>query len=140
MYSAAYKMLYIHLTLFTLGGRSEFSVHGQAHRDQELKITVWDEVPCGWTSLNMADQSIVLQDHVKTLRGNDDFLGRLSVTSLGFKFRDIFPENHQGSSKRVQHQPSHKTTRYHQPSHLVCPGFYELDPSGTGGISAINTI
>lgn len=33
----------------------------QAHRDQELKITVWDE------------------DHLKSLRGNDDFLGRLSV-------------------------------------------------------------
>eukprot|EP00435_Cladocopium_sp_Y103_P070669 s656_g35.t1 len=33
----------------------------QAHRDQELKISVWDE------------------DHLKSLRGNDDFLGRLSV-------------------------------------------------------------
>jgi len=33
----------------------------QAHEHQELKITVWDE------------------DHVKSIRGNDDFLGRLSV-------------------------------------------------------------
>eukprot|EP00434_Breviolum_minutum_P007766 symbB.v1.2.006852.t1/scaffold408.1/size210514/10 len=32
-----------------------------AHEHQELKITVWDE------------------DHVKSIRGNDDFLGRLSV-------------------------------------------------------------
>ncbi|CAJ1343813.1 unnamed protein product [Effrenium voratum] len=33
----------------------------EAHREQEVQITVWDE------------------DHVKTLRGNDDLLGRLTV-------------------------------------------------------------
>lgn len=33
----------------------------EAHHSQEVQVTVWDE------------------DHLKTLRGNDDFLGRLSV-------------------------------------------------------------
>lgn len=46
----------------------------QGHREQEVQVSVWDEAnPFG------ARGQGPWQDKVKSLRGNDDFLGRLSV-------------------------------------------------------------
>ena len=66
----------------------------KAHHSQEVQVTVWDEDHVGLvheTCLEhqhthththgelLQEKQPNPQDHLKTLRGNDDFLGRLSA-------------------------------------------------------------